>query len=106
MLAHELISLEFFSLTASAYSKQRHDESFGRSSRSSDVTRRCRALRLEPASLVLHSRVLCVKQQASPLRIAGGSASNTTRGLAGFGVPTQLLGVRGFDEVCVSPQRH
>ncbi|KAL4458429.1 hypothetical protein ABPG75_013294 [Micractinium tetrahymenae] len=28
----------------------------------------------------------------------GGSASNTTRGLAGFGVPTQLLGVRGFDE--------
>jgi hypothetical protein len=30
---------------------------------------------------------------------AGGSAANTTRGLAGFGVSTQLLGVRGSDEV-------
>lgn len=30
---------------------------------------------------------------------AGGSAANTTRGLAGFGISTQLLGVRGFDEV-------
>lgn len=29
---------------------------------------------------------------------AGGSAANTTRGLAGFGVSTQLLGCRGFDE--------
>ena len=29
---------------------------------------------------------------------AGGSAANTTRGLAGFGVRTQLLGARGFDE--------
>ena len=29
---------------------------------------------------------------------AGGSAANTTRGLAGFGVRAKLLGVRGFDE--------
>ncbi|KAL4854982.1 ADP-dependent ribose-1-phosphate kinase [Chlorella vulgaris] len=29
---------------------------------------------------------------------AGGSAANTTRGLAGLGVHTKLLGCRGFDE--------
>ena len=29
---------------------------------------------------------------------AGGSAANTTRALAGFGVRTQMLGTRGQDE--------
>lgn len=42
---------------------------------------------------------LCPFHAALAWHWAGGSASNTTRGLAGFGVPTQLLGVRGFDEV-------
>jgi sugar/nucleoside kinase (ribokinase family) len=29
---------------------------------------------------------------------AGGSASNTTRGLAGLGIRAKLIGARGFDE--------
>lgn len=36
---------------------------------------------------------------------AGGSAANTTRGLAGLGISSKLIGARGFDEVRLHSRR-